>query len=405
MTNVETRVMNAENLELDADSFDAVICRIALMLFPNPAKALTEMRRVVKPGGKVAVMVMPRWKGILTMGFVYETVRRLGNIPPPAPGEPWMFALGAPGVLEGLYREAGFLNVSVHAAPIPRRFPSAAAAVGNMRKGAGDLKELMTELNEADREGLGQKSRKSLSGLKGRTALRFPVRRSLGSGPSNVRGAESAGVFRRWPLSYGEVREQWQIGEFASPSSSRRNLPGSVHRHGLDIDITYTPGSLYISDALRKGEFEIGHTGADDIVADVEDFGGGPSSLFIFMGLHSGLLSIVGAPGMTTVESLRGKELAVDARASGFVFILEKLLRSNGFGPDDYKFVEIGGVDRRYQALLEGKVAGTICCRRSRATPWRGAATCSRRIKSFPAIREPWAPRSVHGLSRIATCW
>jgi ABC-type nitrate/sulfonate/bicarbonate transport system substrate-binding protein len=135
---------------------------------------------------------------------------------------------------------------------------------------------------------------------------------------------------------------------------------GIFARHGLDIDITYTPGSLYISDALRKGEFEIGHTGADDIFADVEDFGGGPASLFIFMGLHSGLLSIVGAPGMTTVESLRGKELAVDARASGFVFILEKLLRSNGFGPDDYNFVEIGGVDRRYQALLEGKVAGTM---------------------------------------------
>lgn len=135
---------------------------------------------------------------------------------------------------------------------------------------------------------------------------------------------------------------------------------GIFERHGLGIDITYTPGSLYISDALRKGDFEIGHTGADDIVADVEDFGGGPSSLFILMGLHSGLLSIVGAPGMTTVESLRGKELAVDARASGFVFILEKLLRLNGFGPDDYKFVEIGGVDRRYQALVEGKVAGTM---------------------------------------------
>jgi ABC-type nitrate/sulfonate/bicarbonate transport system substrate-binding protein len=114
------------------------------------------------------------------------------------------------------------------------------------------------------------------------------------------------------------------------------------------------------SEALRKGEFEIGHTGADDIVADVEDFGGGPTGLFIFMGLHSGLLSIVGAPGMTTVESLRGKELAVDARASGFVFILEKLLRTKGFSPDDYRFVEIDGVDRRYQALLQGKVAGTL---------------------------------------------
>ena len=135
---------------------------------------------------------------------------------------------------------------------------------------------------------------------------------------------------------------------------------GIFERHGLDIEIAYTPASLYLSETLRKEEFEIGHTGADDVVADVEDFGGAPSGLFIFMGLHSGLLSIVGAPGMKTVESLRGKELAVDARASGFVFILEKFLRSNGFGPDDYRFVEVGGVEKRYHGLLDGKVAGTL---------------------------------------------
>ena len=131
-------------------------------------------------------------------------------------------------------------------------------------------------------------------------------------------------------------------------------------RNGLDIEVTYTPGSLYISEALRNREFEIGHTGADDIVADVEHFGSGSKGLFMFMGLHSGLLSIVGGPGKTTVESLRGQELAVDARASGFVFVLEKLLRSSGFAPADYNFVEIGSVDRRYEALVEVKVAGTM---------------------------------------------
>src|SRR5919109_3534788 len=120
---------------------------------------------------------------------------------------------------------------------------------------------------------------------------------------------------------------------------------GIFERHGLEIDFAYTPGSLYLAEALRKGDFDIGHTGADDVIADVEDYGG-PNGLFLFMGLHSGLLSVVGAPGMTTVESLRGQELAVDARASGFVFILEKLLRSNGPGPDDYRFVEIGGGGR-----------------------------------------------------------
>jgi SAM-dependent methyltransferase len=152
LANVETRVMNAENIELDSDSFDAVICRIALMLFSTPGKALNRMRRVVRPGGKVAVMVYAALERNPYHSIFQETVRRLGNIPWPAPGDPWMFALGAPGVLEGLYREAGFQNVSVHAAPIPRGFSSAAAAVGNMRKAAGDLKELMAQLNEADQE-------------------------------------------------------------------------------------------------------------------------------------------------------------------------------------------------------------------------------------------------------------
>jgi len=52
ITNVETRIMNAETLALETDSFDAVICRIALMLFPNPDKALVEMRRVISQVGK-----------------------------------------------------------------------------------------------------------------------------------------------------------------------------------------------------------------------------------------------------------------------------------------------------------------------------------------------------------------
>jgi SAM-dependent methyltransferase len=152
LTNVETRVMNAENLSLDADSFDAVISRIALMLFPNPVKALTEMGRVVKPGGKVAAMVYSALEKNPYHGIFYGVVRRLGKIPPPAPGEPWMYALGEPGALDDLYRRDGLLNVSVHAAPIPRRFPSATDAIRSMRNNAGDLRELMSRLNEADRE-------------------------------------------------------------------------------------------------------------------------------------------------------------------------------------------------------------------------------------------------------------
>jgi SAM-dependent methyltransferase len=151
-TNVETRVMDAEDLELDPDSFDAVICRNALMLFPHPVKALTEMRRVVKPGGKVAVIVLAALEKNPYHGILHEAARRIGNIPTPAPGEPWQYALGEPGALEEVYRRSDFRNVSVRGVPIQRRLPSAAAAVENMKKGTGDTRELMNRLNEADRE-------------------------------------------------------------------------------------------------------------------------------------------------------------------------------------------------------------------------------------------------------------
>ena len=151
-TNVDTRVMDAETLDIDPDSFDAVICRNALMLFANPAKALTEMRRVVKPGSKVAVIVFSGEERNPHHGIPFAIVRRLGNIPPPAPGEPWMYALGEPGALKEVYTRAGFLNVSVHAVPIQRRLPSAAEAIRSMRNSASEVSELMRRLNDAERE-------------------------------------------------------------------------------------------------------------------------------------------------------------------------------------------------------------------------------------------------------------
>ena len=71
----------------------------------------------------------------------------------------WLFcdlpainALGEPRALEDVYRRAGFLNVSVRALPIRRRFPSAADAIRTMRNSAVDLRELMNRLSDAERE-------------------------------------------------------------------------------------------------------------------------------------------------------------------------------------------------------------------------------------------------------------
>lgn len=132
---------------------------------------------------------------------------------------------------------------------------------------------------------------------------------------------------------------------------------GIFARHGLALETAYTPGSLYISQALDEGRYDIGHTGADDVIAAVENDG---SDLFIFMGLHSGLFALVGAPDCASLEALRGKAIGVDARTSGFVFVLEKLLRARGFVMGDYRLVEIGGWESRHQALMKGKITATL---------------------------------------------
>ena len=53
LANVETRVMDARNLDLESDAFDAVISRMGIMLMPEREKALAELLRVLKPVRKV----------------------------------------------------------------------------------------------------------------------------------------------------------------------------------------------------------------------------------------------------------------------------------------------------------------------------------------------------------------
>src|SRR5713226_14259 len=57
LTNVETRVLDGENLDVEPEAFDAVISRVGLIYFPDQQKALSSMRRALKPGGWVAAIV------------------------------------------------------------------------------------------------------------------------------------------------------------------------------------------------------------------------------------------------------------------------------------------------------------------------------------------------------------
>ena len=55
--NVETQAADGENLKVEEASFDAAICRLGLMFFPDPGKGLRAMFQALKPGGMACTMV------------------------------------------------------------------------------------------------------------------------------------------------------------------------------------------------------------------------------------------------------------------------------------------------------------------------------------------------------------
>jgi len=147
LTNVDTRIMDAQSLDIDAESFDAVISRFGLMLIPDPNKALTEIRRVLRGGGKVAAIVFSTPDQCPYLSIPHAIARRVGRLE--LSTEPFgEFRLSGPGVLEGAYRSAGFHDVAVHQIPTRRTFPSVAAAVEYAK--ALPVRELMAQLSESE---------------------------------------------------------------------------------------------------------------------------------------------------------------------------------------------------------------------------------------------------------------
>jgi SAM-dependent methyltransferase len=149
---IETRAMDGEKLAVPDASFDAVVCRLGLMYMPHPVAALREWRRALRAGGRVAVVVFSAPERNAWGAMPASIIRRRAQLPPPVPGQPGPFSLGGAGVLEGVFREAGFADPEIHAVPAPHRIESAAEYVRVAREAFGGFNAMMGHLPSAERE-------------------------------------------------------------------------------------------------------------------------------------------------------------------------------------------------------------------------------------------------------------
>jgi SAM-dependent methyltransferase len=152
LPNVETRVMDGENLELADDSFDVVVSRVGLIYFPDQHRALTEMRRVLAPGGRVAAIVYSTPERNAFFSLPVSIIRRRANLGPPLPGQPGPFSLGAPGVLAAAFAKAGFRDLQTEVIPAPLCLPTAADCVRFERESFGALHQMLSGLDDAGRD-------------------------------------------------------------------------------------------------------------------------------------------------------------------------------------------------------------------------------------------------------------
>jgi ubiquinone/menaquinone biosynthesis C-methylase UbiE len=161
ITNVRFKQIDASQpIDLETASIDIVLCRWGYMLMDDPENALRETRRILRPGGRVALAAWAsaaenRWSS-LPIDLLLER----GLVEPIEPGASGQFAWGEEGVVAEHLENAGFVDYEVETIDFPIRYASVDAwwatsrsmSIRAGRARVDDPAELLAALADAARE-------------------------------------------------------------------------------------------------------------------------------------------------------------------------------------------------------------------------------------------------------------
>ena len=150
--NVDYRVIDAERIELDSRSVDGVLSQSTYMLVADPATALAGTRRVLRPGGRLALSVWGApernpWGSIGGMILVES-----GHMAPPEPEGPGVFSMASAKRTTALLESAGFMYVRTEEVPVSFAFRALDDYLQWVIEVAGPFAMVVRGLSDDERE-------------------------------------------------------------------------------------------------------------------------------------------------------------------------------------------------------------------------------------------------------------
>lgn len=184
LTNVAFRQCAADFLPFETNSFDAVVCRLGIMFFPDPLTGLREMLRVTKREGVLSLAVWDKSERNPFSYLITNVVSRHFDAEAPAdPNAPGAFRFAESGMLAELLQTAGAIDVSERELKFHIAAPISPKEFWEMRsETSGTLREKLAKATEERRDVVAQEVQEAVREFFPNNQMNFPAQMIIVTG-------------------------------------------------------------------------------------------------------------------------------------------------------------------------------------------------------------------------------